>query len=112
MRLLVDLDGTICINKYPELGEVLPGTREALTKLKKAGHYITIYTCRLGVELVPNSINRALQVKAIEKFLKENEIPFDEIYEKTGKPIADWYIDDRNIEFKYNWKEIAERLLK
>jgi histidinol phosphatase-like enzyme len=112
MRLAIDLDGTICDDEYPFFGCVKPGAREALTKLKAAGHYITIYSCRTGEELKSSKYDRADQVKKMEEFLTDNHIPFDEIYEGVGKPVADRYIDDRGIEYKDNWEEITERLTK
>tara|TARA_Y100000310_G_C20699497_1_gene828392 strand:+ start:5998 stop:6336 length:339 start_codon:yes stop_codon:yes gene_type:complete len=112
MRVCVDMDGTICDDEYPFFGCVRDGVREALTKLKAAGHYITIHSCRTGEELKPNIFDRVEQIEQMEEFLKDNHIPFDEIYEGFGKPIADYYIDDRGIEFKDNWAEISDRLCK
>jgi hypothetical protein len=46
-------------------------------------------------------------------FLKEAGIPYDEVDDGTkGKPFADFYIDDKAIEFKDNWPEIAARIEK
>jgi len=52
-----------------------------------------------------------MQKKFIEAYLKDHDIPFDEILE-YDKPIADVYIDDAGIEYNgSNWKEIADRLV-
>jgi hypothetical protein len=41
-------------------------------------------------------------------FLEEHKIPYDEIDDGTkGKPLADYYIDDKAIRFTDNWVGIA-----
>lgn len=111
MRLAIDFDGVLQENIYPSFGKILPGAKEALKKLKKAGHYITIYSSRTCEELRDNEFDMKKHKEDIENFLKNNDIPFDEIYDKRGKPPCTFYIDDRNIEFKNNWPEIIARLL-
>jgi hypothetical protein len=111
MRVCVDLDDTICESNYPLFGKLLAGAKESIAAIKQAGHYITILSCRTGEELVPNALARKKQKYNIIEFLQKNDIPFDEVYEGIGKPIADAYIDNNGIEFKDNWDEIAERII-
>jgi hypothetical protein len=73
------------------------GVVEALTTLIKK-YYIYIYSQR---SFVPEG------KRAIEEYLKEYAIPFDEIY--AGKPAAKFYIDDRAIRFK-NWDQTLSDL--
>lgn len=98
----IDIDGTI--TRFIEwqgstvFGEVLPGAIENIQKLRSAGCFIIIYTTRADKE-------------AISRFLEVNNIPFDAINENPnqpdnavgGKPLADVYIDDRNLPFEGNW---------
>lgn len=107
----VDLDGTIA--HYEEwqgevhFGSVIEGSKEALSKLKKKGWLIIIYTTRSNKELISN-------------YLNENELLFDYINENPyqpenaigGKPYADVYIDDRAIQFNGDWEKTINEIDK
>lgn len=108
--ICVDFDGTI--SQYDgwegngNYGDPLPNVVKALHSLKALEYKIIIFTTRAEDFL-------------IAEYLEKHNIPFDEInrnsdnppYSNMGKPIADYYIDDRAIEFKDNWIEIAERII-
>lgn len=106
MRLLIDLDGTICELKKP--GQTYadvrlnPNALEKMRELKQAGHYIIIYTarhmktCNGDVELVKSKVGQV----TID-WLKKNQVPYDELH--FGKPYAEAYIDDLNLPF-FNWQ--------
>ncbi|KKL03610.1 hypothetical protein LCGC14_2624410 [marine sediment metagenome] len=106
MRAVLDFDNTV---RNWETGEPEPGVREAIERLRKKGYYISILSCRTGKEWVGKRNEKMMQKKFIEDFMKEYEIPFDEVLD-YDKPIADVYIDDAGIEYKNNWEEIADRL--
>ena len=106
--LIIDFDGTITDFKFPEMGEPKEGVREALQDLKDAGFEIVILSCRTGDECSTYLIEKKEQVRAMEAYLKRHNIPYDAVLNKD-KPIAMYYIDDRAIEFKDNWGDIAER---
>ena len=107
--LSIDFDGTIVKHKFPQIGALLPGAKETITKLWDEGYYIIIWTCRGGQNLVD----------AIE-FLKDMEIPYDKINENAPfemiyfKPFpkiyADVYIDDRNLGGFPGWDKVYETL--
>lgn len=100
--ICIDIDGTI--SHFIEwqgatvFGEVLPGAVENIQRLKNTGYFIIIYTTRADKNAIAN-------------FLRQNSIPFDAINENPsqpdnaigGKPIADVYLDDRNVQFSGDW---------
>lgn len=95
MIIGVDFDGTLAINRFPEVGTPIYGGKDALKVIKQMGHMIIINTCRSGEALI-----------AAKKFLDENGYPYDYInenaksliekYGDTRKISADIYIDDCN----------------
>lgn len=112
MRIVIDLDGTICELKkegqtYADVA-VLPGARERMTELKAAGHHIIIQTarhmktCNGDVNLVIAKIGQITL-----DWLKKHEIPYDEIH--FGKPYAQLYIDDLGEKF-IGWDKLDPSL--
>lgn len=98
--IAIDFDETIATNSgYPDfvLQKPIPGAREAIKKLVKLGWKIKIFTAR------PSSDHLA-----IERWLKRWKIPYSAIY--TGKILARYYVDDRNIEFKGNWDDVLKKI--
>ncbi len=108
MRIVVDLDGTICPikQKNESYADLKPndGAIEKLNDLHAAGHYIIIQTAR---NMATCESNVGKVIKNIGKitldWLERYQVPYHEIY--FGKPNADLYIDDRAIRFS-TWKEI------
>lgn len=103
MILAIDWDRTLHDTDHPvpgrKLGPPLPGAREALWKLKEAGHKIIIHSCASH--------------KAIRPWMDYFVIPFDYIWgESPGdygvKPAADFYIDDRGLFFQSWDQTLAE----
>ncbi len=93
--IAVDFDGTLCTNKYPDIG--LPNVTliERLIKLKE-NNTIILWTCRNG-----NKLNSAVE------WCKSHGLEFDYVnenseltlakynYEDSRKITADIYIDDK-----------------
>lgn len=108
--ICIDIDGTI--SHFIEwqgptvFGEVIPGAAENIQRLKDADYFIIIYTTRTDKD-------------EIAEFLNRNSIPFDAINENPqqpdnaigGKPIADVYIDDRNVPFNGDWDKTFQDIL-
>ncbi|MBS1322000.1 MAG: hypothetical protein HP046_19555 [Parabacteroides sp.] len=97
MIIAVDFDGTIVRSNYPVILGEQPYAGEALRKLHAQGHYIIIWTCRCGDQLL----------KAIN-WLLEHQIPFDRINDHNPENVAKYgeggnkvyahcYIDDKNL---------------
>ena len=110
MIIAVDFDGTIVRSNFPEIKGEVPYAGEVLRRLHKNGHYIIIWTCRCGVNLL-DAIN----------WLVEHDVPFSKVndhnpenlqkYGEGGKKVfAHCYIDDRNVGGFPGWLEI-ERLV-
>ena len=95
MDIAIDFDHTLV-----DHDKLLPGAKEAVWKLKEAGHYILIHSCNTK--------------GWIEKVLNDNDVPYDYIWSKEdmGKPVCACYIDDRAIHFNGNWKEALDEVEK
>lgn len=96
--IAVDFDGTLCENKWPEIGE--PNTEligYLIMMQKTVGAKIILWTCRAG-EMLDKAVN----------WCSEHELEFDAVNENlphiierfggdTRKIFANMYIDDRNF---------------
>jgi capsule biosynthesis phosphatase len=114
MRIIIDLDGTICPIKGKEesYADLKPfaGAVERLNDFKNAGHYIIIQTARnMGTQ----ESNLGKVMKNIGKvtldWLDCYQVPYDEIY--FGKPNGHIYIDDRAFRFN-EWDTLTAETLK
>ena len=69
---------------------------DAISKLKKKGFNIIIYTARSWAEY-----------DLTKNWLMKNKIKFDELF--MGKPIGQYWIDDRAIRFN-NWDSVIKKI--
>lgn len=97
--IAVDFDGTLCENKWPEIGEP---NRELIAYLKgrqAAGDKLVLWTCRVG-EILKNAIDWSTEQGIIFDAVNEN---LPEVVSSFGtdtrKIFANEYIDDRNFTF-------------
>ncbi len=112
--IAIDLDGTILEFDWDMwvkyrmnyFGKPKEGAIEALTTLKKFGYKIIIHTCRTNTRVNPQHTLGRLWMMVAE-ILSHHRILFDEIWVETGKPIADYYIDDRGVWFK-DWEQTMD----
>ncbi len=108
--IVVDFDGTIAEwAKYPDPGPPTPGVKEALQEMKDMGFEILILSARTSDEMSKYPIDKKVEHDRMEDYLLEHDIPFDVIL-KSNKPVAKFYIDDRAIEFKGDWKEVLRKV--
>lgn len=101
--IAVDFDGTLCENKWPEIGEPNTNLIGYLIEMRKSfGAKIILWTCRVG-EMLDKAVN----------WCSEHRLEFDAVNENlphiierfggnTRKIFANMYIDDRN--FRYDNK--------
>ena len=116
--IAVDFDGTCCDHEFPNIGKIKSGCKEALELFHQLGYKIIIWSCRTcsymqDVFSPPEDLECAAaidrnKVKEMKQWLDANCIHYDEIDDGTkGKPVADFYIDDKAIRFSNNWVEIG-----
>lgn len=113
MIIAVDFDGTICRSAhFPQIDGEMPYAGETLRRLHADGHYIILWTCRTGGNLI-DAVN----------WLLERGIPFDRVnghnpanaalYGDAGKKVyAHCYIDDRNLGGFPGWPAAYEEITR
>jgi capsule biosynthesis phosphatase len=112
MRIVVDLDGTICHLKHQDESysqvQPIPGAVTALRRLKEEGHEIIIYTARNMKTFNGNTGKVIANIGAITMdWLNKHQVPHDEIV--FGKPYGDLYIDDLALAFT-NWEDMMSKI--
>ncbi|HAQ21131.1 MAG TPA: hypothetical protein DCR40_18140 [Prolixibacteraceae bacterium] len=101
MILAIDFDGTIAVDRFPEIGKPIPQAFDTLSHFKAAGHKLILWTCR------EDSPGRKYLTEAIE-FCRNYGIEFDAVNDNlpdapfcdkgnSRKVYADYYIDDKSM---------------
>lgn len=94
--IAVDFDGTLCENKWPDIGEPMYGTISYLLKEQKQGAKLILWTCRID-DMLQKAVAWCADKGLIFDAVNEN---LPEIIESFGsdtrKIFANEYIDDRN----------------
>jgi len=95
----VDLDGVLA--KYSgyqgpfQIGEPYPWAESFLEDLKKRGFKIVVFTTRGQVE-----VNDWLKSYRLDLLVDEVNTNSSLVANNPGKPVANFYIDDRSIRFR------------
>jgi hypothetical protein len=115
--IAVDWDGTLVEEAWPEMGDWLPGAKDALHALAHLYTNVYIYTTRIAPVLPDGTSNEdaAKQIEKIQDMLKEAGIPSNvTLWLQPYKPPADYYIDNRAIpapvQTGLDWNETIEVL--
>ena len=109
MRIVFDVDGTICEIKKPNqsYADVLPltGAVETIRALHAAGHYIIIHSAR-NMGTCESNMGRVMKNVGLItlEWLQKHGIEYDEIY--FGKPNGHVYVDDRALRYS-GWEGIT-----
>ncbi len=94
--IAVDFDGTLCEDKWPEIGEPNQKLINDLITAQKVGERLILWTSRFG-DLLTNAVEWCKEKGLIFDAVNDN---LPEIVEKFGsnsrKIFADTYIDDKN----------------
>lgn len=106
--IAVDFDGTLCENKWPEIGDPNLPLIEYLKKQQNLGNKVILWTCRTDILLMKARAwcdTRGLRFDAVNENLPD-------VIEKMGgdsrKIFAHEYIDDRAVSLD-EFKENADR---
>lgn len=90
MVLAIDFDHVIHNTAQPKpgrkMGEPMPGAKEAMIALWRAGHQLVVHSC-----------NRK---QVISDWMQYYEIPYHYVWDQLGKPVADRYLDDLGVTFR------------
>jgi len=117
--IAVDLDGTILDfswEKWVKYGVKYLGKPKAfaipvLKFLQSFGYKIVVHTARINSTYQDTYTDLCKRQTQLESVLKKYGVPFDEIWTGNGKPIADFYIDDKAIKF-INWQQILKEIIE
>ena len=95
--IAVDFDGTLCENKYPQIGDPKNNTIAYLKDKQRNGAKVVLWTCRIN-ELLDAAVrwcrNQGLIFDAVNQNVPEI---IEEFGGDTRKIFANEYIDDRNV---------------
>lgn len=97
MIYAIDFDGTLCVDKFPEIGKPYLNRIEVVKTIQKSGAKIILWTCRNG-ENLKNAVEWCKQYGLVFDAVNEN---LPEVQAKWGgdtrKVYCDCYIDDKNL---------------
>lgn len=97
MIYAVDFDGTLCEDKYPEIGDPRLDIIENLKEKRDHGEKLILWTCRVDerlAEAVKWCAGYGLFFDAVNENIPEN---VSEYGNDCRKVYADYYIDDRAL---------------
>lgn len=96
MRIALDFDKTIAAGPTLDPEWLVPGVEQSMQHLHRAGHHLTVWSCRNG--RVWGDLNRAESLQKMKAFLDAHNLPYDAIdYGDQGKLLADLYVDDKAL---------------
>lgn len=115
-NICIDFDNTICTFAYPNIGPMKKGALEAAHYLRSMGFRIIVSSCRTCKYypeiFAPNGgvTGKGAGVhKDMVSWLDAHKYPYNEIDEgEKGKPLADYYVDDKGVFFVDDWEKIVE----
>ena len=109
--IAVDFDGTLCENKYPEIGAPQYGVIERLIEEQKAGAKVILWTCRTEKHLADAVYWCALHGLKFDAINENLKATIKRYGDDTRKISATEYWDDRAINpFRLNVEAENERL--
>lgn len=116
--IVVDFDGTLVEQAWPDIGAWMPGAREAMRAFDNAGYQVILFSARLS-SLDPWGTERpehvvAAEVAKVRDFLDRHGMTFIRIWTAKGKPPGAVYIDDRAERYGGrvgSWRAMTEKVL-
>lgn len=111
MIIAIDFDGTICRGKFPIIDGQMPYAKEVINRLHDNGHYLTIWTCRTGDNLL-KAINwlleQGIKFNCVNDHNPDNIAKYGDLGGK--KVYAHVYIDDKNLGGFPGWLEAEKEI--
>jgi hypothetical protein len=116
--IVVDLDGTLVKSAWPDLGDWMPGAREAMRAFDNAGYQIILHSVRL-LPFMPDGQPRpahevAWETARVRNMLDTAGLTFIRIWTGPGKPPGAVYIDDKAERYGGrvgSWRAVTEKVL-
>ena len=106
MIIAVDFDGVLCKDAFPDIGPANEYVIDVVKGLINDGHEVVLWTTRNGEELnaaVSWCEDRELRFCNVNGPAPSNAKEYENVYPTQSRKIyADYYIDDRNIEYPGN----------
>nr|DAG17541.1 MAG TPA: nucleotidase 5'-nucleotidase [Bacteriophage sp.] len=91
-----DFDGTLCTNKFPQIGEPIQNVVNLARQVKSEGHYIILNTMREGKSL-DEAIEWCKNQGIVFDAINDNLPHMKEYFNNNPRKIfANYYIDDHN----------------
>lgn len=97
MIYAIDFDGTLCVDRYPEIGEPREEMISAVLDAQRAGDRFILWTCRVG-ERLEEAVNWSAAQGLTFDAVNDNLPDMIALHGKNCRKVfADGYIDDRNV---------------
>lgn len=97
MIFAIDFDGTLCENRFPEIGQPIPVVLDFVRDLEAQGHEWVLYTMREG-ELLEAALRWLKSNRLIPDAANNNLKKLQESWKNNPRKIyADAYIDDHGV---------------
>lgn len=117
--IVLDLDGTLITNKWPNIGDWQPGAIEACQRLHAKDIRLVVFSARLSPfdpftfkERNPAQVETA--IRAVREMLDEAGLTYVDIWTLPGKPGATVYVDDRAERYHGrpgSWRALTDKLI-
>lgn len=105
--IAVDFDGTLCENKWPDIGEPIMDVINYIKRQKSDGAKIILWTCRTGVELM-NAVYWCIKQGIFLDAVNQNVPEIIKAYGTVCRKIyADIYIDDLSFNHRLEATKIC-----
>ena len=102
--IAVDFDGTLCVNRWPEIGEPNAELIGQLIEEQKNGAVIILWTCRAD-RMLEEAVKWAEEQGLKFDYVNRNVPERIRAYKNDSRKIsADVYVDDRAAAFHFGGK--------
>lgn len=116
--IVIDWDGTLVENHWPDMGDWLPGAIEAVKRFHRAGYKVMVFSARLSPYWLDGSdrptADVAKSIQEVRDKLDAADLPYVGIWTKPGKPPLSVLIDDKAERYHGTngaWRKLTEKVL-